>query len=78
MLPAITLLPTSFLAGVLSPVTNDSSMCVVPSITSPSTAIFSPGLHTTVSPFIISSRVTSFSFPSFIIVALFGVIIIRL
>ena len=52
-------------------------MCVVPSTTSPSTAIFSPGLHITISPFCISSKVTIISFPSFNITALFGVIVIN-
>ena len=65
------------MAGLLSPVINASLICVKPSITSPSTAIFSPGLHITISPFWISSNVTTTSFSSLIIVALFGVIVIN-
>ena len=50
MLPAITLSPFILLAGLLSPVINDSSKCAAPSTISPSTAIFSPGLLITISP----------------------------
>ena len=77
ILPAITFAPASFFTGVLSPVIKASFMCVVPSTTSPSTAIFSPGLQITMSPFCISSIVTLISFPSLIITASFGVILIR-
>ena len=45
-----------------------------PVIIIPSTAIFSPALHTTISPLFISSRVTFFSTFSFFIIAVFGVI----
>lgn len=62
MLPAITFAPFPLFTGTLSPVINDSFMCVVPSIISPSTAIFSPGLQITMSPFCISSNVTVFLF----------------
>ena len=50
-LPAITFEPISLFTGLLSPVMNDSFICVLPSTTSPSTAIFSPGLQITMSPF---------------------------
>ena len=77
MLPAITFEPFSLFTGTLSPVINDSLICVVPSVISPSTAIFSPGLHITISPFCISSNVTIISCPSLKITALFGVILIN-
>ena len=65
-LPAITLLPFSFLGGIDSPVIKDSSIWVVPFVITPSTANFIPGLHTKISFFFISSIVTSFtSFPTF-------------
>ena len=73
----MTLSPIAFFTGTLSPVIKASSICVAPSIISPSTAIFSPGLQMTISPFCISSNVTCFCFPSFSIVAKFGVIIIK-
>ena len=74
MLPAITFSPFSFADGLLSPVIKDSSRCAFPVIISPSTAIFSPGFDIIMSPFFISSSVTFFSFPSFFIVAVSGVI----
>ena len=74
MLPAITLFSFSLETGLLSPVINASSRCALPVIISPSTAIFSPGFAITMSPFDISSSVTSFSTPFSFIVALFGVI----
>ena len=42
--------PTTFFTGIDSPVSIDSSTCELPSVTSPSTGILSPGLMTTVSP----------------------------
>ena len=77
MLPAITLLPTSLLTGLLSPVINASSVWVLPFVIIPSTAIFSPGLQITISPFCTSSNVTITSCPSLKITALFGVILIN-
>ena len=74
MLPAITLSPFALFTGLLSPVIKDSSKWAIPSIISPSTAIFSPGLLITISPFFISSKVTCFSSPLSLITALFGVI----
>ena len=76
-LPAITFEPISLFTGLLSPVMNDSFICVLPSTTSPSTAIFSPGLQITMSPFWISSKVTTCSTPSLRIEAWFGVILIN-
>ena len=43
----------------------------------PSTAIFSPGLQITMSPFFISFIVTFFSFPSFNITPFCGVIVTK-
>ena len=77
ILPAITFAPISLLTGILSPVMKDSFICVEPSIIVPSTAIFSPGLQMTISPFLISSIVTVISFPSFSISAFLGVIVIN-
>ena len=73
-LPAITFSPIPFSTGLLSPVINDSSKCVFPSIISPSTAILSPAFEITISPFFISSNVAFFCIPSTSIIALFGVI----
>ena len=72
ILAPITLLPTVFSTGILSPVSIASSTAVAPSITSPSTGNFSPGLTITISPTITSSIGITNSFPSLTIVAVFG------
>ena len=74
ILPAMTLSFLLLLVGLLSPVINASSKCAIPSVISPSTAIFSPGLLITISPLCISSKVTCFSIPLTFITALLGVI----
>ncbi|MNC65649.1 hypothetical protein D3C75_1159590 [compost metagenome] len=56
--------PTFFSTGKLSPVNMDSSTEVRPSITSPSTAILSPGFTITISPTTTSSIGTFSSTPS--------------
>ena len=66
------MLPITFSTGILSPVNIDSSIAVEPSITSPSTGSFSPGLTNIISPKTTSSTGISTSFPSLIIVAVFG------
>ena len=71
-LAPITKLPTVFSTGILSPVNIDSSIDVLPSITSPSTGNFSPGLTKIISPTITSSIGTSISRPSRSINAVFG------
>ena len=48
--PPVTLSPGCFITGNASPVSMDSSISVDPSITSPSTATFSPGPTSTLSP----------------------------
>ena len=60
-LPLITLSPTAESTGILSPVNAAVFMVVVPSITSPSRAIFSPGFMTIVSPISTASGDTSIS-----------------
>ena len=65
------------LTGLLSPVIKDSSVCVFPFLIVPSTAIFSPGLLTTISPFSISFIFTSISLLSFKIVPFLGVIVTK-
>ena len=64
--------------GMLSPVSADSLTAVVPSIISPSTGIFSPGLTTKISPFFTASTEISCSTPSLTTVAVFGASCIRL
>ena len=72
MLAPITLLPIPFSTGILSPVSIDSSIAVLPSITSPSTGSFSPGLTKIISPTITSSIGITTSLPSLINVAVLG------
>ena len=50
MAPPVTFAPTALATGRLSPVMSDSSTWLWPSLTSPSTAIRSPGRTTTRSP----------------------------
>ncbi len=69
---AITLSPIFFSTGILSPVNAAWSIEVDPSIITPSTGMFCPGLTTTISSTITSSTETSISFPSRITVAVFG------
>ena len=66
------MLPTLFSTGILSPVSIDSSIAVLPSITSPSTGSFLPGLTNTISPTTTSSTETIISLLSLITVAVFG------
>ena len=72
ILAPTTLLPIVFSTGILSPVSIDSSIEVLPSITSPSTGIFSPGFTMTISPEITSSIGIVISLLSLIIVAVLG------
>ena len=72
ILPPITLSPTFFVTGKLSPVNIDSSTDVVPSVIIPSTAIFSPGFTATIFPTLRFSIITSFSAPFSMIFAFFG------
>ena len=60
----ITMSPASFVTGIGSPVTIDSSIAERPSSTSPSTGIFSPGRTTMTSPTWTSSIGISRSSPS--------------
>ena len=62
--PPVTRAPADLATGRLSPVMSDSSTCDVPSITSPSTAMRSPGRTTTRSPTAMDSIATSASTPS--------------
>ena len=62
--PPMTSSPTCFSTGIDSPVIIDSSTALAPSVTSPSTGIFSPGRTTTVSPTRTSSTGRSISLPS--------------
>ena len=59
--PPITFAPAAFGTGIDSPVISDSSTALAPSITSPSTGIFSPGRTRSESPAAISSSATSCS-----------------
>ena len=72
ILAPITLLPISFSTGMLSPVSIDSSIDVLPSITSPSTGNFSPGFTKTISPATTSSIGIIDSIPFLITVAFLG------
>jgi hypothetical protein len=63
MVPPMTLSPTAFVTGMDSPVTIDSSTALRPSITLPSTGIFSPGRTRRRSPMTTSSSGTSLSVP---------------
>ncbi len=62
--PAVTRAPGVFSTGIDSPVTIDSSTALVPSITTPSTGIFSPGRTRRRSPGWTSSIGTSRSVPA--------------
>ena len=66
------MLPTVFSTGILSPVSIDSSVDVIPSITSPSTGNFSPGFTTIISFTITSSIGITISVLFLITVAVFG------
>ncbi len=68
----ITISPTFFSTGILSPVSADSSTAENPSIISPSTGILCPGRTTIISPFCTSSTAISISLPSLSIVAFLG------
>ena len=63
MLPPTTLAPASFVTGIDSPVTRDSSTELRPSTTAPSTGTFSPGRTRRRSPTAMSSSRTSSSVP---------------
>src|SRR3989338_2116508 len=70
--PPTTLSPLFLATGKDSPVTNDSSMEVDPSTTSPSTGTLSPGRTTTISSFTISELGILISLPLRITTALGG------
>ena len=72
ILAPIILSPIFFSTGILSPVSIDSSTEVIPSTTSPSTGIFSPGLTIIISPTSTSSIEISSSIPSLITRAVLG------
>ena len=61
---AETLSPGALSTGMLSPVKADSLTALSPSITAPSTGIFSPGRTTKISPFCTCSMGTAVSMPS--------------
>ena len=67
-----TISPSALSTGILSPVMAASLTALFPSMTCPSTGIFSPGLTTKISPFCTSSTDTVTSFPSLSITAVFG------
>ena len=69
---ADTLSSSALSTGILSPVRADSFTALLPSTTIPSTGIFSPGLTTNMSSFATASTGTTFSAPSFIMVAVLG------
>ena len=73
-----TALPGSLSTGRLSPVSAASLTALVPSSTTPSTGIFSPGRTTNTSPLRTSSIGISTSCPSRITLADFGASFIRL
>ncbi len=70
--PATTCSPAFLSTGNGSPLSIDSSTADFPSITIPSTGIFSPGRIITVSSFFTRLKGTSFSTPFSMIVAVFG------
>ena len=74
---ADTMSPCALSTGMLSPVRADSSTELLPSSTTPSTGIFSPGRTTKTSPFLTVSMGTVFSCPSIRRVAVFGAIFMR-
>ena len=75
--PPVTVSPTSFSMGRLSPVNIDSSTADAPETTSPSTGTASPGLTRSRAPTTTSSTSTSISCPSRSKVAFLGVRFIR-
>ena len=75
--PAITLSSILFLTGIDSPLINDSSTCVLPLTTIPSTANLFPGLAIKMSSFLTSSINTSFSLLLTNNNAVFGVIVTK-
>ena len=68
----MTLSPTVFSTGMLSPVIADWSTAAVPSVTMPSQAMLSPARTITMSPFSSSSAGISISCPSRSTTAVFG------
>ena len=72
ILAPVTLLPTFFSTGILSPVSIDSSTDVYPSITTPSTGILVPGFTNSISPISTSSIGVSTSLPSTNTIAVLG------
>ena len=70
---AETLFPTVFSAGTLSPVSADSLTALSPSVTTPSTGMLSPGRTINISPIFTLSAGIVISFPSRIMLAVFGV-----
>ena len=68
----ITVSPTRFSTGMLSPVNIDSSTVLCPSVITPSTGIRSPGLTKMTSPTATCAISTNFSLPSFNTTAFFG------
>ena len=75
---ADTLSPTSLSAGTLSPVSADSFTALLPSITTPSAGMLSPGRTRKISPMTICSAGTVTSLPSRSRVAVLGASFIRL
>ena len=75
---AETMSPGALSTGMDSPVSAASFTAVSPSITTPSTGIFSPGRTTKISPFCTCSMETVCSTPSFKMVAVWGASFIRL
>ena len=72
MVAPITSWPFSLFTGMDSPVAIDSSTRLLPSTTTPSVGIFSPGRTNIISPICKSFIGTSISLPSTIILALFA------
>ena len=75
---ALTVSPAALSTGILSPVRAASFTALFPSITTPSTGIFSPGRTTNMSSFCTCSIPTTVSTPSRSTVAVFGASFIRL
>ena len=69
--------PAALSTGMLSPVRADSSTALLPSSTTPSTGMFSPGRTRNTSPFCTCSMGTVFSSPSTSMTAVLGAIFIR-
>ena len=72
MVAANTESPVSLVTGILSPVSIDSSIVVVPSVTIPSTGILLPGFTSKISPIKTSLMGISISLPSFLTMAVLG------